>query len=422
MFNKSLFLLFISLFLSINAHAQQSCEAAPENYKVIFGNGILTTPEGAATSRNNLRLNLGDSYNGQTITYDLAYNYSNNAFVDLIQSLDQQLTQYTSQALGWLYGVGVVPEWFNTMQQRLHNAEYQINAPELSTHVEKYKEAILQGQKVLLVSHSQGNFYANQAKQIMGSASPAVPMASFAIFGVATPANNVGGASAPYLTNHRDIILLVPGSLASNWTLRNVSNNAAADDRGRVIAHSFVDTYMNPNFDISPAVINGIKLQLSGLQDPPQVVGNGPITATMSWNIGSSDVDLHIFEPNNEHIYYAAKTGTSGYLDLDNVRGFGPEHYYTDCNQLQVGEYVFALNYYNDALDGSDSLPARPVTATITLTVPGSTRTFSKVLSEDVQSEGDSSPIKVAKITVERIVDPSNVNLNGKLKYKITGI
>jgi hypothetical protein len=365
---------------------------------------------------------LGASHQGQTITYDLAYNYSTNAFSDLIQAFDQQLTQYTSQALGWLYGVGVVPEWFNTMQQRLHNAEYQINAPELSTHVEKYKEAILQGQKVLLVSHSQGNFYANQAKQIMGSANPAVPMGSFAIFGVATPANNVGGSPTPYFTNHRDMILFVPGSLASNWTLRNVSNNAAADDRGRVITHSFVDTYMNPNFDISPAVINGIKLQLSGLQDPPQVAGNGPITATMSWNLGSSDVDLHIFEPDNMHVYYLAKTGTSGYLDVDNTLGFGPEHYYTNCNQLQVGEYVFALNYFNDELDSYDSLPARPTSVTLTLTVPGSTRTFTSVLTDDIQRAGNGTPLRVAKITVDRIVDPNNANLNGKLRYKITAI
>jgi hypothetical protein len=418
MINKSLLVLAISLFLSVNAHAQQSCEAAPENYKVVFGNGILTTPEGALASRERLERELGASHQGQTITYDLAYNYSTNAFSDLIQAFDQQLTQYTSQALGWLYGVGVVPEWFNTMQQRLHNAEYQINAPELSTHVEKYKEAILQGQKVLLVSHSQGNFYANQAKQIMGSANPAVPMGSFAIFGVATPANNVGGAPTPYLTNHRDMILFVPGSLASNWTLRNVSNSAAADDRGRVIAHSFVDTYMNPNFDISPAVINGIKLQLSGLQDPPQVAGNGPITATMSWNLGSSDVDLHIFEPDNMHVYYLAKTGTSGYLDVDNTLGFGLEHYYTNCNQLQVGEYIFAVNYFNEALFGL----TRPATTTLTLTVPGSTRTFTTTLPEDLHSAGDNAPIQVAKITVERIVDPNNANLNGKLKYKIIGI
>jgi uncharacterized protein YfaP (DUF2135 family) len=163
-------------------------------------------------------------------------------------------------------------------------------------------------------------------------------------------------------------------------------------------------------------------MQLAGLQDPPQVAGNGPITATMTWNINNSDVDLHVFEPDNSHVYYDNKRGTSGYLDVDNTRAFGPEHYYTNCNQLQVGEYIFAVNYYDDHGDNSDRNPARPTTATITLTVPGSTRTYTINLIDDVQRNGDLSPIKVAKVVVERIVDPNNPNLNGKLKYKIVPI
>jgi len=417
---KKIVILFILCTFSCNsAFAEQNCLAAPEKFHVVFGNGILTTVQGASDSRDKLRFNLGTSYAGQDIDYDLAYNFTIGPFSDLIQSLDQQLAQYTSQTLQWLYGIGVIPDWFNDLQQQLLNAEYQINAPELTAHVEKFREAILQGQKVLVVSHSQGNFYVNQAKQILSSEQPSVPMESFGIFGVATPANNVGGEGGPYLTNHRDVILFVPSSLSSNWTLRNTADNSIADDRGRVLAHSFVDTYMSGSFDVRPALLDGIKQGLNSLQDPPFVAGSGPITALMTWDLGNNDVDLHIYEPDGGHVYYSNLQGTSGFLDVDNTSGFGPEHYFTDCNQLQVGEYIFGVNYYDDHDDENDTLPARPVTSVVTLTTPTGTRTFTATLNDDIQSAGNNSSKRVGKIIVEKIVDPGNPNRDGKLKYTI---
>jgi hypothetical protein len=179
---------------------------------------------------------------------------------------------------------------------------------------------------------------------------------------------------------------------------------------------------MSAKFDITPALIGGIKNQMSMLVDPPAVVKSGPVTATMSWDLGSTDVDLHIYEPNGSHVYYLNTKGTSGFLDLDNISGYGPEHYYTDCNQLQVGEYVFALNYFRDRMDEEnnvdDAKPTRPVTSNVTITVPGATRTFNLTMSSDIDIGGNNAPTKVAKVVVEKIVDP-NPNLNGKLKYKI---
>ena len=413
--------LFISFLFAFNsAFAQQSCQATPEKFHVVFGNGILTTVNGASASLSALEAKLGSSYSGQEIDYDLAYNYSNGAFIDLLQSFDQQLAQYTSQVLQWFYGIGIVPNWFNNLQQQILVTVYQITAPELTAHVEKYREAILQGRKVLVVSHSQGNFYVNQAKQILSSQQPSVPMESFGIFGVATPANNVGGANGPYLTNHRDIILLVPGSLDSNWTLHNAGDGSVADDRGRVLAHSFVDTYMSDAFDIHTAVIEDIQLTLDTLQDTPIQVGSGHLGATMTWNLGYTNVNLHVYEPDGGHVFYLNPRGTNGFLDHDYVHGFGPEHYYShNCNQLQVGEYIFGVNYYNDYADDGDRLPARPVTVAVSLITPTEFRTFTLTLNDDIQSAGNNSPTRVGKIIVEKIVEPLNPLRDGKLKYTI---
>lgn len=410
------FLALILLFAgSFAVHAQQnSCE--PEKFRVVYGNGINTTWEGAILDMKELSLTLGETYNNQNITYELAYNFTAGMFLDLLQSYEQHVNQFRHEFLLWLNNVGVVPDWFNDLMQSLYMKAYQINASELTIHVEKYREAILQGQKVLVVSHSQGNFYVNEARQLLVSGQPKVPMESFGIFAVASPANIVGdGSRASYLTNHRDVILLVPGALPSNWTLHHVSDGKVADDIGRVAAHSFIETYLSPAYDIRPEVIKGIKQELSLLQEPPQVVKSGPVTVTLTWNLGNGDdVDLHVFEPNSTHVYYQSTTGTSGYLDVDNTQGFGPEHYYTDCNQLQVGEYIVALNYYGD------DHPSRAVTAEVTISVPGSTRTFTTTLGNAIGTAGNSNPpSKIAKVVIEKISDPAHPNQNGKLKYQI---
>lgn len=418
---KTLIVSLILLFFCVcPVRAEQSCIAADEAFRVVYGNGILTTQEVASNGRTQLAEALGSSHNGQEIEFDLAYNHTEGPFSDLLQALDQHLAQYTRETLQWLHGIGAVPDWFLAMQERLLLAHYQANAPELTDHVQKYREAILQGRKVLVVSHSQGNFYANQARQILASVQPQVPMDSFGIFSVATPADQVGGAGGPYLTNHRDIILMVPGSLAQNWLLTHRDDGRVADEYSRIQAHGFIETYLASAFDARAALLAGIRQRLDQLQDPPQVAGSGPVTATLVWDLDQSDLDLHVFEPDGRHLDYRNPEGSSGMIDVDSVSGFGPEHYYTDCNQLQTGDYVFAINYYGDHQAERAPGPARTVTATLTLSVPGASRSFEVVLDRHRGTTGDDAPHQVGRVSVERISDPDNPNRDGLLLYEIS--
>lgn len=395
---KAYFWFLASFFLASFVQAQQhNCEAISEEFRLVFSNGELTTPKQAFMAKNELALSLGNTHEGQGITYDLAYNYSSDAFDELLQSADPH-------------------RWYIELAQRVSNWKYQIKGPELIDHVEKYREAILQGQKVLVVSHSQGNFYANLARLILTFQKPAIQMESFGIFGVATPTDNIGGKKTSYLTNHLDIITSVPSSLPSNWTLRRADNGGIVNYIGSIPANNFADTYLSPHYDIRPEIVKGIKQELSKLQTPPQVVGSGTFTVTMTWNLGNkNDVDLHVFEPKNTHVFYGSKTGVSGYLDVDNTNGFGPEHYYSDCKKLQVGEYLVGVKYFSDSLK-----PAREVTTTVTISTPGSTRTFiTKLGNENIQRAGNSKLRKLAKVVIERISDPGNHKRDGRLKYQI---
>lgn len=68
---------------------------------------------------------------------------------------------------------------------------------------------------------------------------------------------------------------------------------------------------------------------------PDATQNSGAITVEILWD-HKPDLDLHIFEPSTSnssgfHIYYRNRTGISGYLDVDDTNGYGPEHYYTSC-------------------------------------------------------------------------------------------
>ena len=264
-------LLACVLFAWLNVtFAQTSCPTPQQKAVIFFGNGIATTRESAKSSLNLLRLTIGDTYSGQSLRYDLAYNQTDGMALDLAQSVRQAGLQWDSQIMGWFNTIGIVPDWFTNWYEQYALAATTAFVPELDEHAEKYRTAILFGQKVVVVSHSQGNFYVNEAKKLLALQLASEEMKSFSIFGVAVPANNVGGANGPYYTNHRDIILNVPTSLPYNWALHR-SNGTIADDVSRLDAHYFNQTYMSDDFDIKPALVIGVKGLLAAAPAPTPV-------------------------------------------------------------------------------------------------------------------------------------------------------
>jgi hypothetical protein len=102
------------------------------------------------------------------------------------------------------------------------------------------------------------------------------------------------------------------------------------------------------------------------------------LTITLTWDADQSDVDLYVREPNTEPgvtpaktgdtVYYSHRRGesaTNPYLDLDNTRAHGPEHYfakvgtrtlYTDGTAAEslYGVYRVKAHYYADHDDDPD--------------------------------------------------------------------
>ena len=70
----------------------------------------------------------------------------------------------------------------------------------------------------------------------------------------------------------------------------------------------------------------------------------------LTWNTDQTDVDLHVWDPNNEHTYFLQKTEAAGgipgaELDVDDVDGYGPEHF--TMQSAQAGNYVVKVRYYS---------------------------------------------------------------------------
>lgn len=117
-----------------------------------------------------------------------------------------------------------------------------------------YQQSIWKGHGVVVISHSQGNFFTNGAYEMFDSALPILRSLwmrnYFKTLGVATPADNVLGNGDPYITFDNDIIQLVPWSLPPNvpnprrYYIENALGEQIGESNFSIKAHNFLSSYM----------------------------------------------------------------------------------------------------------------------------------------------------------------------------------
>jgi uncharacterized protein YfaP (DUF2135 family) len=110
----------------------------------------------------------------------------------------------------------------------------------------------------------------------------------------------------------------------------------------------------------------------------------------LTWG-SNPDLDLHVFEPNGTHVYYANLLGISGYLDLDDTASYGPEHYFVSCDTLETGTYRFGVNYYY----GTST-----ETGTLMLQTGDQIRSRQQTFTQSLGSSGDASPFIMFELQV----------------------
>jgi len=72
--------------------------------------------------------------------------------------------------------------------------------------------------------------------------------------------------------------------------------------------------------------------------------GDGAFRVTLTWNT-PGDLDLHVWDPNQNHSYYSNKNISTGYLTIDDTTNTGPEDFF--CTAPINGRFQVGVNYYS---------------------------------------------------------------------------
>ncbi len=91
----------------------------------------------------------------------------------------------------------------------------------------------------------------------------------------------------------------------------------------------------------------------------------GGFNIKLTWGAKPSDLDSHLFAPNAGHVYFIAKGSLTALpfarLDVDNVKGFGPE--VVTISQLMQGRYQYVVHNFSSVpgndVSGNPNLPGR---------------------------------------------------------------
>ncbi|PIQ68646.1 MAG: hypothetical protein COV91_02920 [Candidatus Taylorbacteria bacterium CG11_big_fil_rev_8_21_14_0_20_46_11] len=196
-------------------------------YTVLTVNGIFTNESEAKANKEELELRMLRKYNGESVRVDYLHNPSHLLGVgDLVKVLEQTIAK----------------------DQFLDDYDlYEI----LKSASEKVTT-----QKLLLVAHSQGNFYANGFYKKVANQPGGVPSQSLGVYSVATPASYVAG-DGKYLTSGTDkVITPLLTALSPNDYIELHDED---DPRG----HGFAGIYLKYK---GADIVKGIEWSLDRLQ------------------------------------------------------------------------------------------------------------------------------------------------------------
>ena len=224
-----LYILIPILFFSfcLKASAQEIC--SQKGYSIFSINGIFNDEIDAIKNKDKLKSKFSTTYNNEPLIIDYLYNPTHLAGVgDLADVIAQGLFNQKSDY---------------DLVEMLNDASQKVTT-----------------QKILLVAHSQGNFYANNFYDKTASKPGGVPSQSIGVYSVATPANRVAGGGK-YLTSDTDNVIAAVVADFIKILSPNIHIPLKNSDGN---GHSFSDVYLKYQGN---RIISDIKSSLSKLEN-----------------------------------------------------------------------------------------------------------------------------------------------------------
>lgn len=295
---RKLFLFFLSQFLGFAFVSREAlCQTCTQITTIFYVNGVWQQKIDAEKAlyfqlehRIENRI-AGTSVSG-CVNYEVAYNQTDTKAADLIQALSQIYldNSFLPQFWRWWASLDPAPDEFQALAKAqaasLDLAAYVL-APELQQHVALYSAAIgsQHENKVVLVAHSQGNLYANEAYNILVYGQNPVPPSSISIVSVATPASAVAG-NGPYTTLSEDLIASVGFRIVNSSVKPPNTANPDPSCTPYWSCHDFVASYLWGSIS-GPQILNDILANIPiPLPSGATIAGRSPGTVSVSMSGG----------------------------------------------------------------------------------------------------------------------------------------
>ena len=388
---RSVIYTLFSWFLIVNtpAIAQVNSEQCTSSQKtsIYFSNGMFTDFVDANRHLATIERKLTPQLSGIVYKFNLSYNDNEGsnesgayglAQIRTLLGVAEQTGEVVFQTAGdrlstfyrFIGGIEFLPDFVQAYSEELANAiDYGagILDADVSTQVANYLADLNEGNRIIILAHSQGNFYSNIARQITldkyVTQSSNSAETSISILSLASPASQVSGGYS-HATLEEDFIInkivrlgTVNSILPANIT--NSDKDVFLDEDWT--GHGLVAHYLS-GVESLVKTKNMFSNLLNVTDYPTAITSEAIVTVTLTWD-EEPDVDLHIYEPDGSHVYYSNLLGSAGFLDRDDVTSYGPEHYFSSCDTLITGTYQIGVNYFSgsDVTEGEVTLQAGPL-------------------------------------------------------------
>lgn len=250
---KMRFMAFLVILLWLPSIGWALCPV--QETTLFFVNGVNTEKKDAERSKKRIKLLLLRSgISAECISFDVAYNTNEFTLTaDLLEAFLQitaEQEEDPSTLWKFLFRVqdvfltpiaslydSLVDSQFTSTNLLIESGEYVLG-DQLSEHLDNYQAALEAGRRVILLGHSQGNLYVNEAWE----AFIATERQHVRTIGVSTPSDHVGGGTEPYTTLYKDGLAATVFAL-----LGSLPTNTPMDEEcleGSWYCHGFINAYL----------------------------------------------------------------------------------------------------------------------------------------------------------------------------------
>ncbi|MEA3373957.1 MAG: SBBP repeat-containing protein [Campylobacterota bacterium] len=368
----------------------------------------------------------------------LAYNWGEGTMADLLETFYQlKLSGQVEESIGFF---ALFTSLANDAMRAAYEAAYDVSIAEIEqSNVDKmweeyYHYSFKQSHRVLLISHSQGNLFANRiyTKKLKGSQYSDY----FANLQVATPASKIEAKHGEYVTIFGDFVINpIFGSLESNAKgvpgHGFVSAYLDQDDPRTKIMNKFKQlqgtldetstqwkakfeqsclggkvVHLEHKFDREIASIDNVYYESLGklhqvggtfvngecpcdAEDQNITAKEGFITVGLHWNYPSIDMDLE-FE--------------AGIKDIDDIDGVGLEHYYVEKEgDIGLGYFGIHITHETSSDASLECLSETPVTLLLNVKKFGGDELFAlDVAAEEALDLGHVADLYISEVEEEQ--------------------